>query len=76
MAIYRPTNERAETYASCVAAELVNYNILTATLTHSRLKVMGLGVPGVGQYQKKHSPTHTRLDHQTHSINFLLYNDP
>ena len=25
----------------------------------------------MGQYQKKHSPTHTHPDHQTHFINFL-----
>jgi len=29
------------------------------------------GTTRVGRYQKKHSPTHTHLDHQTSFINFL-----
>ena len=29
------------------------------------------GTTRVGQYQKKHSPTHTHLDHRTSFINFL-----
>ena len=35
--------------------------------THNHLS----GTTQVGQYQKKHSPTHTHPDHQTSFINFL-----
>ena len=39
--------------------------------THNHLTALGPGLPRVGRYQKKHSPTHTRPDHHTSFINFL-----
>ena len=41
------------------------------THMHNHLTAFGLRQPRVGQYQKKHSPTHTHPDHRTSFINFL-----
>ena len=46
----------------------------THTHTHTQAKLFNgplSGTTRVGQYQKKHSPTHTHPDHQTSFINFL-----
>jgi len=49
--------------------------ILVHTYTHTRNCFMALwilaGTTGVSRYQKKHSPTHTNLDHQSSLICFL-----
>jgi len=39
--------------------------------THTLFSDLLSGTARVGQYQKKHSPTHTHPDHQTSFINFL-----
>jgi len=43
----------------------------TYTDQYNRLTARWSGTTRVGQYQKKHSPTHTHPDHQTSSVNFL-----
>ena len=47
---------------------------ITHTHTHTQAKLFNgplSGTTRVGQYQKKHSPTHTHPDHQTSFINLL-----
>ena len=49
----------------------------TVTHTHTQpFNCLSSGTTWVGRYQKKHSPTHTRPDHRTSFITFLIYNDP
>jgi len=47
----------------------LNTNILEDVHTHNHLNDPLSGTIRVGQYQKKHSPTHTHPDHQTSFIN-------
>ena len=50
----------------CVYQQLTNAyaQFLKQTHTHNRLMALCLGLPGVSQYQKKHSPTHTHEEEE------------
>ena len=57
----RPTN----------SVKALKATIYINTHTHNRLTAFCPGLPRVGRYQKKHSPTHTHPDHRTSFIIFL-----
>ena len=63
-------NQPINTAGDCTT--LLNGNTACYLFTHTQPFNGPLsGTTRVGQYQKKHSPTHTHPDHQTSFINFL-----
>jgi len=56
-------------------ARWTTFSLKTHTHTHTHTQPLNGPLTGtttrVGYYHKKHSPTHTHLDHQTSFINFL-----
>ena len=67
---YRPWNMWCSTDACSIRLHLCN--ACSEAYTHTQPFSGRLsGTTWVGQYQKKHSPTHTQPDHQTSFISFL-----
>jgi len=65
--IYYSFKQNRETFS-----ELLHMLARTHARTHTQpFNGLWSGTTRIGWYQKKHSPTHTHLDHRTSFINFL-----
>ena len=54
-----------------LSRDAAKITLRTHARTHTTVSDLWSGTTRVGQYQKKHSPTHTHLDHRTSFLNFL-----